>query len=49
MVRLLTDDDLYERLSRNAHEFAQRFAWQHVGAQFERVVAEAVRGEPAPR
>ena len=49
MVRLLTDDDLYERLSRNARVFAQQFGWQHVGAHFERVVAHAARREPVPR
>jgi glycosyltransferase involved in cell wall biosynthesis len=49
IVRLLTDDDLYERLSGNAREFAQQFAWQQVGAKFERVVAGAARREPVAR
>lgn len=45
MIRLLTDDDLCQCLSRNAHAFAQQFAWQHVGAQFERIVDQVARRE----
>lgn len=45
MLRLLTDDELYERLSRNSIEFAQQFGWQQVGAQFERIVTEVAETE----
>jgi glycosyltransferase involved in cell wall biosynthesis len=40
IVRLLQDDDLYSRLSENALEYAERFSWSRVGAEFERVVLE---------
>ena len=43
MVRLLTDDELHERLSRNAHTFAQQFGWQRVGGQLERIVTQVAR------
>ena len=39
--RVLRDDALRSRLSRNAFEFAQKFGWRGVGAQFERVVKQA--------
>jgi glycosyltransferase involved in cell wall biosynthesis len=45
MLRLLTDDDLYQRLSRNARAFAQGFGWRDVGARFEQIVAHAARRE----
>jgi glycosyltransferase involved in cell wall biosynthesis len=45
MIRLLTDDDLYQCLSRNAHAFAQQFGWQRIGARYERIVDQASRRE----
>lgn len=41
-IRLLTDDDLFSRLSENATEFAQGFKWEIAGKKFEEVVLGAV-------
>lgn len=38
MVRLLTDDELRLRLSRNAIEWARRFSWDKSAEEFERVI-----------
>ena len=43
LVRLLTDDSLYQRLSAAAIERTERFRWSTVGAEFERVVQSVVR------
>lgn len=41
MVRLLTDDELYVRLSGSSLAFARQFAWSRVGAQFEDILKSA--------
>jgi glycosyltransferase involved in cell wall biosynthesis len=43
IVRLLQDESLYSRLSRNSLERVKSYSWSRVGAQFEKVVAEAAR------
>jgi glycosyltransferase involved in cell wall biosynthesis len=49
MARTLTDDELHDRLSGAALDFAQKFNWRHVGAQFEQLVEQAARrGAVAP-
>jgi glycosyltransferase involved in cell wall biosynthesis len=45
IVRVLTDDQLHDLLSRNAIDFARNFGWRGVGAQFERVVQRAADRE----
>ena len=48
LVRLLTDDALYARLSAASAAFAQGFAWRTVGAQFEALLLRAAgRGRGA--
>ncbi|MFI5283095.1 MAG: glycosyltransferase family 4 protein [Candidatus Dormibacterales bacterium] len=46
IMQLLTDEDLYDRLSRNALEHGAKFSWSHVGAQFERVVSSLALAAP---
>jgi glycosyltransferase involved in cell wall biosynthesis len=41
ILELLTDDDLYARLSDQGRAFAQGFAWSDVGARYEQVVQAA--------
>jgi glycosyltransferase involved in cell wall biosynthesis len=43
MVRLLKDESLYSRLSQNSLERVKRFSWSRVGAEFEKVVAQAAQ------
>jgi glycosyltransferase involved in cell wall biosynthesis len=43
IVRLLQDESLYSRLSRNSLERVKSYSWSRVGAQFEKVVAEAAQ------
>jgi len=43
LVRLLQDESLYSRLSQNSLERVKRFSWSTVGAQFEKVVAQAAQ------
>jgi glycosyltransferase involved in cell wall biosynthesis len=42
-LRLLTDDDLFTRLSDNSRAFAQTFKWEAAGKRFEEVVLGAVQ------
>jgi glycosyltransferase involved in cell wall biosynthesis len=48
-VRLLTDDDLFERLSDNGRTFVRGFGWATVGEKFEEVVAGAAAGRDLVR
>jgi glycosyltransferase involved in cell wall biosynthesis len=41
LVQVLSDDALFARLSRNGREFAKKFTWRFIGAQFEQVVENA--------
>lgn len=41
LVDVLTDDELYDRLSRNSQAFAWRFSWTEVSQQFARIVEDA--------
>ena len=40
IVHLLQDETLYMQLSLNAANYAQRFRWSRVGAEFEQVVSQ---------
>jgi glycosyltransferase involved in cell wall biosynthesis len=42
VVRLLKDDGLHARLSRNGLTFVERFAWRRVGVEYERAVKMVV-------
>jgi glycosyltransferase involved in cell wall biosynthesis len=43
IVRLLQDESLHSRLSQNSLERVKSYSWSRVGAQFEKVVAEAAQ------
>ena len=49
VIQVLTDDELYTRLSANSMKFVKDFAWWKVGAQYEEVLQRALnRDKQAP-
>lgn len=48
ILRLLNDDGLYLRLSTTSRSFARGFRWGAVGARYEQVLLQAVRGWNRP-
>ncbi len=42
IVRVLTDDELYVRLSANSLRFVGKFSWSNVSSQYEQVLLQAV-------
>ncbi|WP_202318642.1 glycosyltransferase family 4 protein [Archaeoglobus neptunius] len=43
IIRILTDNKLREKLSRNAIEWAKQFSWDRSAEEFERVIEEVVQ------
>lgn len=49
IVEILTNDELYERLSDNSRAFASHFGWREIGSQYEAVLQKAVDDRQAAR
>ncbi|AIY89548.1 glycosyltransferase family 4 protein [Geoglobus acetivorans] len=43
IIEVLVDDELREKLSRNAIEWAKQFSWDRSAEEFERVIEEVIR------
>ena len=43
ITKVLTDDELRNKLSRNALEWARRFSWDKSSEEFERVIESVIK------